>query len=617
MEIPPPDPYEIALEVEAQVGARSPSPTPFKIAESLASTGRKGFSGSHGRGISSSPYVSSYQQTARFDSSRQSSALQSRSSSPSRANLPFRRSESTASLSRVSFDGGGLSHGKEPAPRSSWQSAHSRRVESGTLPRNFKSVTSSIKSQSSTVSDFRSALRKTEDNGCFSGRGRESSSPLRGDYNPPGQMSLRKTEIASSSSHRRGRDSRSSSPPRKTSDSLLDSFSSPRRNFSAFSQSLLRKSESVVSLNGRGQLGRCGSPIREGYDIESQALLRNSILQQNGLNNQKYEEENPIVSPSKRSYDAPSRSILRKTESNAVGSSRSPSPGRRGYETSTRYQLRKTDAGGSLNSRSHESRNSSPSRRSYEAPSRSSLRKSEVNSSARTHESRSVLPSRRSLDLPDQRSQWKPESINSFSSNNHNSRSSSASRKGNNDPPGYSVLRDAINGDSGRSSRGINAPKESKSDSRPSPRFCQESSHSIRSSSLSRAASPARQAKTSSQTAFVTLNTPKSPSSSRSGGSRHLRDERCPSPNNKKPSQGQNPSFSPQIQFRRHTSSQSSMESSESGQLSVGSTGRNREEYAVIADLPKVKMIHHTDRPGHMGQQQNQQSSRELFKPAR
>ncbi|XP_075309617.1 TRIO and F-actin binding protein b isoform X1 [Odontesthes bonariensis] len=68
----------------------------------------------------------------------------------------------------------------------------------------------------------------------------------------------------------------------------------------------------------------------------------------------------------------------------------------------------------------------------------------------------------------------------------------------------------------------------------------------------------------------------------------------------------------------RHTSSQSSMESSESGQLSVGSTGRNKEEYAVLADLPKVKMIHQREAPGHAGRPQNQQTNRrqELFKPA-
>lgn len=625
VEIPPPDPYEIAVEVEAQVGPRSPSPTPFKIAESLASTGRKGFSSSYSRGNPSS-HTSSYQQSGRFDSLRQGSALQSRSSSPSRGNLPFRRSESTASLSRHNFDGGGWSQGTEPGSRSSLQSTHGRRVESGTLPRNFKSFTSSVKSQSSTVSDFRSALRKTEVSGSLSGRGRDSrsSSPSRRDYNPPGQMSLRKTEITSSLSHGHGRNSRTSSPSRRTSDSLRDSHSSspPRRNYSSSSQSLLRKSESITSLNGRSHHGRCGSPIREGYDVESQALLRNPTAR-NGLNDQ--EQENPTMSPTRRSYDTPSQSILRKTESSPAGSSRGrdsrcSSPGRRGYEAPSQYQLRKTDTSGSLNGRSRESRNSSPSRKSYEAPTQSLLRKSEVNTSVRSRDSHSSLPSRKSYNAPDQRSLRKSELGSSLNSKNHNSRNSSPSRKGNSDPPGYSVLRNTTNGDSSCSFQRKNTYNDSKSDSNHSPRSWRESTYSLRSSSLSRATSPSRQTTNGSRTAFVTLDTPRSPGSIRSGVGRRSLEDRCTSPNDKRPPhRARSPSPSPQIQMQRHTSSQSSMESSESGQLSAGSTGRNREEYAMMANLPKVKMIHQRDGPGHMERLQNHQPSRrqELFKPAR
>ncbi|XP_044036630.1 serine/arginine repetitive matrix protein 2-like isoform X2 [Siniperca chuatsi] len=623
VEIPPPDPYEIAVEVEAQVGPRSPSPTPFKIAESLASTGRKGFSSSYGRGNPSS-YISSYQQSGHFDSSRQGSALQSRSSSPSRGNLPFRRSESTASLSKHNFDGGGWSRGMEPGSRNSLQSTHGQRVESGTLPRNFKSFASSVKSQPSTITDFRSALRKTEVSGSLSGRGRDSrsSSPSRRDFNPSGQMSLRKTEIPSSSSNGRGRDSRTLSPCRRTSTSLRDSHSSspPRRCYSSSSQSLLCKSESIMSLSGRSHHGRCGSPIREGYDIESQAQLRNPTAR-NGGNDQ--EHESPTVSPSRRGYDT-SQSVLRKTESSPVGGSRGrdsrcSSPGRRGYEIPTQYQLRKTDTSGSLHGRSRESRNSSPSRRSYEAPSQSLLRKSEVNSSVRNCDSHSLLPSRKSYDAPDQRSLRKTETSSSLNSKNHNSRNSSPSRKGNSDRPGYSILRNATNGDSSHSFQRKNTYHDSKSDSNRSPCSWRELTHSLRSSSLSHAAAPSRQTTNGSRTVFITLETPSSPTSIRSGVGRHGQEDRCSLPNDKRPSQrARSSSPSPQIQLRRHTSSQSSMESSESGQLSVVSTGRNREEYAMMADVPKVKMIHQREEPGHMGRLQNQQPSRrqELFKPA-
>ncbi|KAI9527039.1 hypothetical protein NQZ68_034024 [Dissostichus eleginoides] len=64
--------------------------------------------------------------------------------------------------------------------------------------------------------------------------------------------------------------------------------------------------------------------------------------------------------------------------------------------------------------------------------------------------------------------------------------------------------------------------------------------------------------------------------------------------------------------------SNASVESSESGQMSTGSTGRNKEEYAMLADVPKVKMIHQREGPSHMVRPQTPQPSRrqELFKPA-
>ncbi|XP_047184127.1 filaggrin [Scophthalmus maximus] len=641
MEIPPTDPYEIAIEVQAQVGPRSPSPTPFKIAESL--TDRKGFRTSHGRGNPSS-HDSSCHQSGRFDSSRHSSALQSRSSSPSRRDLPFRRSESTASLSRHHFDGGGRSQGTDAGSRGSLQSTQARRFESGTLPRNFKSLASSVQSQSSMISDFRSALRKTAVNGSLSGRCRDSrsSSPSRRDYKCPGPMSLRKTETTSDSPFGRGRDIRTSSPSRRTSEGRRDSHSvsPPRKSYSSSSHSLLCKSESVVSLNGRSHNGRCGSPIREGYDIESQALLRNSTAG-NRLNDQEHEHENPATSPPRRGYDRPSQSILNKTKTSAVGrgsqgrdsqghdsqgrdsqgrGSRCASPGRRGYETPSQYQLRKTDTSGSLNSRSRESRNSSPSRRSHEAPSQSLLRKSEGNSSVRSRDVHSLSPARKSSDVSGQHSLQKTQTSSSQHSKKHIGRNSSPSEKGNSDPPGYSVLRNATNGDSSRSSQRKNTFNDSKSDSKHTARSWRDSTHSPRSSSLSRAASPSRQTTNGSRAAFVTLEALRKPSSIRSGVVEHVLEDHRLSPNDKRASQRtRSPSPSPQIQMGRHTSSQSSMESSESGQLSVGSAGRNREEYAMLADLPRVKRIHQREGAGaHTGQPHCQLPPRrqELFKPA-
>ncbi|TNN58505.1 hypothetical protein EYF80_031308 [Liparis tanakae] len=384
------------------------------------------------------------------------------------------------------------------------------------------------------------------------------------------------------------------------------------------SQELCQETLNHLLVRGRSHHGRCGSPIREGYDIESQALLR-SPTARNGLNDQ--EHESPTET--RRGYDT-SPSVLRKTESCAVGGSRGQgsrcsSPARRGNETPTQHQLRKTDTSGSSHSRRRESRTSSPSRRSCEAPSQSLLRKSEANSSARSGESQSLLPSRKSYDAPEQRSLREAETSSSLNAKNHKSRSSSPAGKVSGDQPGYSILRQVTNGDSSHSSQRKNTYHDSKSDSNRSPRSGRESTHSRRSSSLSRAASPSRQTPNGRKATFVTLETPRSPGSSRSGVGRHGQVDRCPSPNDKRPTRhARSPSPSPQIQLRKHISSQSSMESSESGQLSAGSTGRNREEYAMLADVPKVKMIPQREAASHMGRPQNQQPSRrqELFKPA-
>lgn len=615
VEIPPPDPYEIAVEVEAQVGPRTPSPTPFKIAESLAATGRRGFSASPNRGNTSSQ-VSSLQKSGRLDSSKLGSAFQSRSSSPARGNSPFRRSESSTSLNKTSFSGGARSHGAELGSRSSLQSTQTRHFESGTLPRNFKSLAGSVKSQSSTVSDFRSALRKKEVNGSssFQGHDSRSSSPSRRDYSAPRPVTARKTE-SSSSQLARGRGSRTGSPSGRGSERRSESPSPPRRTYSS-SQSLRYRSESLTSRHTH--YGRCGSPIREGYDFESQALIRNSRLR-NTQDDEEDVPESPALSPPRRGRDTQSQSILRKTESNPVGSgrgcnSRSSSPGKRGFEPSSQYQLRKTDTTGSTNSRGRESRNPSPSRRGHEAPPQAVLRsRAEGGRSATGRGDQSLSPSRKSVEVSDQRSVWKSQTNGSLHSRTHSSRNSSPSRKEPSDPPGYSVLRTATNGESGRFKQRNNIHNDSKSDSKHSPSSWRGSSTSLRSSSLSRAASPTRQSPNGGRTTFMTSDKPRSSSNVRSGFGRRDPDDRRPG------QRPHSPSPSPQIHLQKLTSSLSSMESSESGRVSVGSTGRNRDEYVMMADLPKVKRIHVSEEPMDVGRLQNQKTPRrqELFKPAR
>lgn len=614
VDLPPSHPYDIAVEVEAQVGPRSPSPTPFKIAESLAATKQKGFRCSYGRG-NGSFQVSSYQQSGRLDPSRHGSTLQSRSSSPSRGTIPFRRSESALSFGRHSFDGGGWTRRMELGSRNSLQGTCGQRFESGTLPRNFKSFANSVKSQSSTVSDFRSALRKTEVRSSLSGRDSRSSSLSRRDYNSSGQMSPQKTEITSGPSAGCRRDSRILSSSRRTTTSLRDGHSSlsPRRNCSPSSQTRLRRSDSLLSLSGHGHHGRCGSPIREGYDIESQVLLRNPKAR-NGLNDQ--EQENPTVSPSRRGYDS-SQSVLRKTESSPVGGRRGcSSSGRRRDETPIQYNLKNTNTSGSLAGCCPENRSSSPFRRKCEAPSQPWLHKSEANSSCRNHKSHNSMPSTKSYDHCEKHSIQKTETSYSLNIPNQSSRKSSPPRRGNNEPPGYSILRNATNGDSNHSFQRDSTYQDSKANSNRLP----FPNHSQCSASLSSDASPFRQATSGSRTTLVTLEPPRSPGSVKSGTGRCGLNDHCQSPDDMGPSyRVRSPSPSPQVQMQRHTSSQSSMESSESGHPSFRSSGRNRDVYAVMANNPMVKRIHQRGATGHMGRPQKQQPSRrqELFKPAR
>lgn len=590
-DFPPPDPDESAIEVEAQVGPRALSPTPFKIAESLAPTGRSGSSNSYSRGSPSSP--STYQPLGRVDTSRRASPLPSRSSSPSRGSLPFGRSEPAASFGRHGSAGGGRTRGLEAGSRNSSQRTH---YESGTLPRNFKSFATSVKSQSSTVSDFRSALRKAEGSGPFNGCARDgrSPSPSRRDRNPSGQISLRTTGLTSGhlGGHKYG--SRASSPSRKVSGGVRDSCgsSTQRRNYCSSSQSVLHNSESVLSLSGHSHHGRCGSPIREGYDIESQALLRNEMTR-NGAN--ELEDESQTTPPSRRSMAT--HSVLRKGDPSPTGHTRdwhnrSSSPGRNSHQISSQYQLKGTKDNNFLHGGPSESRSSSPPRTNHETPSQFRPRGHNSNGST----------------------SFTNLSVNS---RNHTSCASSPSGMGSTDTPRYSILRNATDGDSSHLFHRKNAQQNLKSDSCRSSSSWRDSARSHRSSSLSRAPSPSRQTATRSRTASVTRETRRSPSITRCG--RPGGEGGCPSPRDAPSRRPRAPSPSPQVQMQRHTSSQSSMESSESGPPLSGPSGRSREEYVMMADVPKVKIIHQREASGHAGRAQNQRppQRQELFKPAR
>ncbi|XP_031690839.1 serine/arginine repetitive matrix protein 2 [Oncorhynchus kisutch] len=696
LEIPePPDTFDLTIEVEAQVGPRSPSPTPFKIAESLASTNRRGFNSSYSR--RNSP---SYQESGKFNSSRQSSSL-SRSSSPLPNTFPFKRSECTTSLNRRGLDSEGLSQGWDQTSRGPPQRSYGRGVDIRGLNKNVISMASSVGSisQVNSVAYFKSALRKNETDSSLNGRGRDtqSSAPSRRGYESPRQSRVRKSETSNSLN---GRDSRSSSPSRRANDTCSQTLlrksdgnnlinghghesrnSSPsRRSYDATSQSLLCKSETNSSLNGHSPHGvRCGSPIREGYDAERQSLKKSAS--RNDLNVHAYKSgssspsrhgfdtpcqfllcksetsgygngrgrDSGSSSPSRKGYDAPSQSPLRKNESNSYLNSQSrdsrssspsrkaydppgqsllrksetnspvrsqsrdrpiSSPSRRGYDTPSQSSLRKSESINYLNSQSQDIRSSSPSRKDYDAPGQSLLCKSETNSSVRCQScgSRSSSPSRRGHDTPGQSLLHKSEKSGALNGQSHDSRNSTPSKR-RNDPPGQSLLRKTTSGgDSSLSYQRKDSYGDAWPDSNPSPGTWRGSTHFLHSTSPSREGRENKTSAPSQRASAVTWET------TRSNSSKQGLETRSSSPNTKGLT---NRNLSPSPQMQRHTSSQSSMESSESGQLSGESTERNREEYAMMADLPKVKPVLQRERLRHVGQTPNRPSGRqELFKPA-
>ncbi|CAL8273957.1 unnamed protein product [Lota lota] len=602
---PPADPYEIAVQVEAQVGPRSPSPTPFKIAESLASTGQKRQGSSYGKGNLSSHMSSSNQQPGRHDSSRLCSTLQSRSSSPTRG-----RGEGSVSLNTQSFDGGG----PERRSRSPSQAPSGRGTGSGTLPRNFKTFASSVKSQGTTVSDFKSVLRKTsETNGVLSGRVQEgrSVSPLRKDYSTSSLTSLRNTEpLSISNGQRQLGNSYSSSPPRQDHGGFRDVDSSPytTRGYSSTSQRLIRKSESVTSLSSRGHPGRCGSPIREGYDIKSQALLRNSDTwnTQNNL-----EQDNFSSRLARRSNDTTdnhlmlNKTVLSSYGGSRVNESRSSSPGRKSNESPGRYQPKNVDAKCSFS----DSGRTSP-RRTYDTPSKGL--KSESGSFARSRDGRSSSPPRRSYDLPGASSLQKTESVTSL-----NHLGSSTSRTTNADSPGYSILRKITTAESNSPYQRRTTQDPAISERNSSSRSLRDSTYSLHSSSVSRPCSPSRTASSLAHRETISRPASRSSSVNRFSDSRRGMEERSPSPENHRPSRRtQSPSPPPLMQ--RNTSLQSSMDSSmeSGGRSGKESGGKSREEYALLADVPRVWMIDQREEAVKPQNHQGPPGRQELFKPA-
>ncbi|KAK9978958.1 hypothetical protein ABG768_020694 [Culter alburnus] len=629
----PPDPLDLSVEVEALAGPRALSPTPFKQAESIGASSRRG-----GRNAHTSPL----RQPGTLNSSQRGSGF-SRTSSPSRSTSPFRRAESSSSLNTVGFRSSIVSHGQDRATVSPARNSYS-----GGLQKNLKSLAStagtvSNVSKSLSYMDLRGSLRKPDTNSSFTGstENRGSLSPSKRTYDGP---AVRKTEMKSPS-YERGHDRQSSSPSVGRYDSRNQSPS--RRSYDS---PAVRKTETKSPSYERGHDRQSSSPSVGHYDSRSQSPSRRSYdgpavrktetkgpsyerghdrqfssssskgrydsrsqspkgrLETNGSSSQ-IREGRRSASPVRKGYGTPSQSD-RGSMSNGWSHARnSPSPSRKSYEMQSQTTVKKPEAKSSLHSYNRDSRHSSPIRDRHQNPGSSSLRKSEMSqsSSNRGPKSRSPSPLRWANDNPSQSLPRKAES--------GRSPSVSTLRR---DIGDHIPLRNTMSDRTGSTSYVRNSTSnQSQHDSNPSSGRWRGSTHSLNSQSVSRNSSPSRHSGEKKQISSFPKSVPVAWETPQDGSKRssmrQVQEVQSSMLNNRRaPSRHRSPS--PPVE--RHTSSQSSMDS-ESSHISAGSSGLNREEYAMMADLPKVKTVFHRESPSHLGKIESRQK-RELsrYKPA-
>ncbi|XP_057201365.1 serine/arginine repetitive matrix protein 2 [Triplophysa rosa] len=293
------------------------------------------------------------------------------------------------------------------------------------------------------------------------------------------------------------------------------------------------------------------------------------------------------ASPVRKGYGTEKRS----TSNGWCYNRESPPSSRKGYNTQIQASLKKAEV-------KRASRHSSPSRGHHQSPDQSSLYKtktSQVNL-ARELKSRSSSPLRWGNDNPSQSLPRKTEIGRRSATLRH-------------DPTGHAPLRNTAS-DRTDSASYVKDTNKSQCESNPPLGHWRGSTHSLLSQSVSRSSSPSRNS-SSHRSAPVAWET--SQSVSKRSSVKPEREIQSSTPN-RRPSVSQKQSLSPSMQ--RHTSSQSSMDS-ESSHLSAGSSGLNREEYTMMADLPKVKTVMQREGPSHLDRLRSQQRRElSLYKPA-
>nr|XP_017210096.1 serine/arginine repetitive matrix protein 2-like [Danio rerio] len=591
----PPEPLDLTAEIEALAGPRALSPTPFKQAESYSSSSRRG-----GQSRNTSPL----RQPGSLNTSHRGSSLL-QSSSPSQSLSPFRRAESSSSINTVGLRSSGASYRQDRASVSPTRSSY-------TAQKNLRSLASTVGTVSKSLSymDLKGSQQK---HGTSS---RSGSPPSRRSYDSP---TARKPDIKNLSYDRLNSsistsryDSRSQSPSRqsyegrkaeikspsheRSHDRQSSSFSTKGR-YSSRSQSPSGRPEDGQSPEGR----RSASPVRKGYGTPSQSEPRSV--------SNRWRDERTSPAPTRKNYEG--QTTMKKTEAN----SRHSSPNRgsslfRKPETSSNHGPKSRSTSPLApspsvlrNSESGRSQSVSTLRRDLvdHIPMRSDRPSSNFRNSAGTQPRHDPIPST---------DRWKgsAHSLHSQSASRHPSPTRHSGEKKQisftqSVPVGWGVPQD-----SGR--RSSSRPGHQEHTSRTSPLKTHTSTPSGR---RHRSPSPPVQTHTSipNSRRHRSPSPPVQTHNSTPSRQRH----RSPSPpvqtHNSTPSSRRHRSPSPPAQT--HTSSQSSMDS-ESSHLSAGSSGLNREEYAMMADLPKVKTVFQRESPSHPMRSEKREQSR--YKPA-
>ncbi|XP_059415099.1 uncharacterized protein LOC132149707 [Carassius carassius] len=377
--------------------------------------------------------------------------------------------------------------------------------------------------------------------------------------------------------------------------------SSPSRR--RYDSPAVRKTEtkSPSYEHGHDRQGFSSSSLKSRYDSRSQSHVGR---QETNVSSNQTQESRRSASPVRKGYGAPNQSD-RKSMSNGWSDDRiKPSPCTRSYEMQSQATVKKPEARSSLHSYSRDSRHSSPSRGPHQNPGPSSLHKSKTSPSLynRGPESCSPSPLAQSQSPPRKSESGRSPTVSTLMR----------------EITDHAPLRNTVSDRTGSTSYVRKTlSSQSQHDSNPSSGRWRGSSHSLHSQSVSLISSPSHHSREEKQISSFTRSASdarETPQDRNKGSSIRQNPEVQSSMSNHR--RAQRPHRSPSPPVQRNTSSHSTVDS-ESGHLSAGSLGLDRDEDSMLTDLPKVQTVFQREDPSHLRKTESRQKQ-ELprYKPA-